>query len=76
MVPSRILIIFMKYLLLLSLLFTGCTTCQYKSPRDYYRQRQSEDSINWGPNDNNNMLDSPDGSKYHNRTVEIFGASY
>jgi len=55
---------------------TGCASTQYKSPKDYYRQRLSEDSINWGPNTNNNMLDSPDGSKYHNRTVEFFGATY
>jgi hypothetical protein len=55
---------------------TGCATTQFKSSKDYYRQRQAEDSINWGPNTNNNMLDSPDGNKYNNRTVEIFGATY
>ena len=66
----------MRYLVCLSLLLTGCATTQYKSPKDYSRQRLQEDSINWGPNTNNNMLDSPDGSKYHNRTVEIFGATY
>ena len=65
----------MKYLLI-ALLFTGCATTQYKSPKDYSRQRLQEDSINWGPNTNNNMLDSPDGNKYYNRTVEIFGATY
>ena len=66
----------MKYLTLMSLLLTGCATTQYKSPKDYYRQRQAEDSINWGPNTNNNQMDSPDGSTYHNRTVEFFGATY
>ena len=65
----------MKYLLI-ALLFTGCATTQYKSPKDYSRQRLQEDSINGGPNTNNNMLDSPDGNKYYNRTVEIFGATY
>ena len=66
----------MVFLLPLLIILTGCSTVQYKSPKEFYRDRQREDSINWGPNTNNNMLDSPDGSKYHNRTVEIFGVTY
>ena len=65
-------------LVLLAFILTGCSTCQYKSPEDYYKERQNlrEDSINWGPNSRNNILDSQDGSTYYNRTVEIFGATY
>lgn len=59
---------------------SGCSTVQYKSPGESYKDRQrnnlKEDSINWGSNANNNMLDSPDGSTYYNRGVEIFGATY
>lgn len=68
----------MYYVVLLALALSACSTCQYKSPEDYYkdRQRLKEDSINWGPNANNNMLDSPDGSTHYNRTVEFFGATY
>jgi len=65
--------------ILLAFLLAGCSTTQFKSPDDYYKQRRNqlrEDSINWGPNANNNMLDSPDGSTHYNRTVEFFGATY
>jgi len=66
----------MKLIILLSFILTGCSSVQYQSPEDYYRKRMSEDSINWGPNSNNNMLDSQNGSTYYNRNVEIFGAKY
>lgn len=65
----------MRYIFL-ALLLSGCTTVQYKSPEDYYRQRQAEDSINFDFPSKNNMLDSPDGSSYYNRRVEFFGATY
>jgi len=65
----------MRYILL-AFLFSGCSTAQFQSPEDYYRKRNAEDSINWGPNSNNNLLDSQNGSTYYNRTVEIFGATY
>jgi len=70
----------MPLLFLALIVLSGCSTIQYKSPEDYYRDRSrnnlKEDSINWGPNTNNNMLNSPDGSTYYNRTVEVFGATY
>jgi len=66
----------MFYLLTLLIILTGCSTVQYKSPKQYYNDRLREDSVNWGPNANNNMLDSQNGSTYYNRTVEIFGATY
>ena len=68
----------MRYIIL-AFLLAGCSTTQFQSPDDYCNKRRNElkeDSINWGPNANNNMLDSPDGSRYNNRTVEIFGATY
>ena len=64
---------------LLAFILTGCSSVQYQSPEDYYKMRQNqlrEDSINWGPSSNNNLLDSQDGNTYYNRTVEIFGAKY
>jgi len=64
------------YILLLALLLTGCSTAQFKSPEDYYRQRQQEDNIQFDLPSKNNMLDSQDGSTYYNRRVEIFGATY
>jgi len=66
----------MLYLLPMLIILSGCASCQYKSPKDYYNDRLKEDNINWGPNANNNMLNSPDGSTYYNRRVEIFGATY
>jgi len=68
----------MPLIILIGIILSGCATTQYKSPEDYYkdRQRLREDSINWGPNSNNNLLDSQDGSSYYNRTVEIIGAKY
>lgn len=69
----------MKYIFL-AFLLSGCSTASFKSPEDYYKQRQrenlSEDAIDKGPNSNNNLLDSQDGSTYYNRTVEIFGGIY
>jgi len=68
----------MKYILLLviAVILTNCSSVRYQSPEDYYRKRTAEDSIDWGPNSNNNILDSQDGSTYYNRRVEIFGATY
>lgn len=66
----------MVYLLPLIILLTGCSSTQFKSPEDYYRDRLREDSIKWGPNSRNNILDSQDGSTYYNRDVQIFGATY
>lgn len=68
----------MPILLILLIILTGCSSAKFKSPEDYYKGRQNlrEDSINWGPNSRNNILDSQDGSTYYNRTVEIFGATY
>lgn len=69
----------MKCLFLLPLLLlVGCSTAQINYPSYYDKQRQrlAEDSINWGPNSNNNLLDSQNGSTYYNRSVEFFGASY
>jgi len=65
-------------LLVALLILSGCSTCQFKSSEDYYKDRQKlrEDSIDWGPNSNNNMMDSPDGSVYYNRTIHVFGATY
>jgi len=68
----------MKYIIL-AFLLSGCSTAKFQTPNDYYYKRQDqlrEDSINWGPNANNNMMDSSDGSAYYNRNVEIFGAKY
>lgn len=65
----------MRYFFLLFLL-AGCSTTQIKTPEDYYRQRQQEDSIQFDLPSKNNMLDSQDGSTYYNRRVEIFGATY
>jgi len=69
----------MKYIFL-AFLFTGCTTVSFKSPESYYKERQRknlpEDSVDWGPNSNNNILDSQDGSTYYNKRVEIFGGVY
>lgn len=52
----------------------------FKSPESYYKERQRknlpEDSVDWGPNSNNNILDSQDGSTYYNKRVEIFGGVY
>lgn len=66
----------MKYIFILSILLTGCAGTQYQSPEDYYRRRMSEDSIDWGPNSNNNILDSQDGSTYYNRNVDFIGVKY
>lgn len=66
----------MLYLLPLLIILSGCSSTQFKSPEDYYIDRQREDSINWGPNSRNNILDSQDGSTYYNRDVQIFGATY
>jgi len=66
----------MLYLIPILFILTGCSTVQYKSPKQYYNDRLREDSINWGPNSRNNILDSQDGSTYYNRDVQIFGATY
>jgi hypothetical protein len=66
----------MIYLFPLIIILSGCSTVNYKSLKDYYNDRLREDSINWGPNSKNNILDSQDGSTYYNRSVEFFGASY
>ena len=68
----------MKWLVFVAIFLSGCASSQFKSPEDYYkdRQRLREDSINWGPNSNNNILNSNDGSTYYNRDVQIFGATY
>lgn len=64
------------FALLTYFVFASCASTQYQSPAHYYRQRMSEDAIDWGPSSRNNILDSQDDSTYHNRTVEIFGATY
>jgi len=66
----------MLYLIPVLIILSGCSTVQYKSPKQYYNDRLREDSINWGPNSRNNILDSQDGSTYYNRDVQIFGATY
>lgn len=69
----------MKYILLIiPFIISGCATVN--TPEDYYKQRMRqslpEDAIDRGPNANNNILDSQDGSTYYNRDVKIFGATY
>lgn len=63
-------------LIFIVLILSGCSTAQFKSPEDYYRQRQQEDNIQFDLPSRNNILDSQDGSTYYNRRVEIFGATY
>lgn len=69
----------MKYILIaIPMILTSCASV--KTPEDYYKQRMRqslpEDAIDRGPNANNNIIDSQNGSTYYNRDVQIFGATY
>lgn len=61
-------------MVMMSVLCTGCVT--YKTPADYSHQRASSPSAEQNFSSKNNLLDSPDGSVYHNRTMHIFGSTY
>ena len=61
-------------MVMMSVLFSGCAS--FKTPADYSNQRASSPSVEQNLSSKNNLLDSPDGSVYHNRTMHIFGSTY
>jgi len=57
-----------------AVILSSCATI--KTPEDYTAQRQAEDSIDWEYESKNNLLDSPDGSVYYNRNMNLIGVEY